>query len=342
MNPAYEALARYRGAVLREMRAVVDSYNGPLYDLQRYHLGWLDASGNPLDATGGKMFRPALLLLCCEALGGDVERALPAAAAVELLHNFSLIHDDIEDGSQTRHGRRTLWTIWGLPRGVNAGDSMFVLARLALHRLGDRGYAPERVLAAFRIFDDASRRLCEGQDADLRFEACTAVPLDDYLAMIAGKTGALITASAELGALLAEAPDDLCALFRRFGQLLGRAFQIRDDILGIWGVEEQTGKSSGDDIRARKKAYPFVRAVEKADTTSRAALLELYAQPDPEGTTVRQTLALFDRLDVRADAERAACQAADEALSLLESAPLREPARAELIALTRFVATREA
>ena len=341
MADAAEALARYRAPVIAEMREVLRGHDAPLYAMQRYHLGWQDATGAPAEAAAGKMFRPALLLLCCEALGGELERALPAAAAVELLHNFSLIHDDIEDDSRTRHGRRTVWDIWGAANGINAGDSMFTLARLALHRLSAHDYPAQTVLNAFVLFDRTSQRLCEGQDADLAFETRASVTLDEYLAMIAGKTGALIAACAALGALLAEAPSPTVQLFRSFGGQIGRAFQIADDVLGVWGVEAKTGKSAADDIRSRKKAYPFVRALEKAGPEDRATLLEIYTEPDPEGRTVPEVLALFDRLGVRDDAETAARLAANEAIALLDRANLRDPWHSELEALTRFVAARE-
>jgi geranylgeranyl diphosphate synthase, type I len=339
---AAEALARYRAPVLTEMREVLRGMAAPLYQMQRYHLGWQDSDGSPVEVGGGKMFRPALLLLCCEALGGELDRALPAAAAVELLHNFSLIHDDIEDDSRIRHGRRTVWDLWGAANGINAGDSMFTLARLALHRLSAHDYPAQTVLNAFVLFDRTSQKLCEGQDADLAFETRAAVSLDDYLAMIAGKTGALIAACAGMGALLAEAPSSAVQLFSRFGAQIGRAFQIQDDVLGVWGIEAKTGKSAADDIRSRKKAYPFVRALEKASPEDRAVLLQVYAEPDPEGASVPEVLALFDRLWIREDAETAARLAANEAIALLERANLRDPFHSELVALTRFVASRDA
>lgn len=335
-------LSRYRAAVEQEMRDTLRRGEGPLYAMQRYHLGWENAEGQPVaSGAGGKMFRPALCLLCCEALGGGPDRALPGAAAIELLHNFSLIHDDIEDRSRTRHGRRTLWDLWGVELAINAGDTMFSAARLALHRLSAHEYAPQTVLNASLLFDRASLRLCEGQDADLRFEQRAAVGMDEYLAMIAGKTGALIGTSAAMGAVLAEQPGGTVALFDRFGRLLGRAFQIQDDVLGVWGVEARTGKPSGDDIRSKKKAYPITRALEVAQAEDRVLLSELYAQPELDDRSVADVLAIFDRNAIRADAERSARQAAAAALALLERADLHEPARSELFQLATFVAERE-
>jgi len=336
------ALGRFRAAVEQEMRDTLRGGAGPLYAMQRYHLGWEDAEGRPVAGAGGKMFRPALCLLCCQALGGDPDRALPGAAALELLHNFSLIHDDIEDRSVSRHGRRTLWDLCGAELAINAGDAMFIAARLALHRLAAREYPPQTVLNAFLLFDRASQRLCEGQDADLRFERRATVSMAEYLTMIAGKTGALIGTAAAMGALLADQPGGTVARFDRFGRLLGRAFQIQDDVLGVWGTEDRTGKPSGDDIRARKKAYPITRAFEVAQPEDRALLADLYAQPGLDDAAVAAVLAIFDRNGIREEAAHAARQAAGEALALLASVELREPARSELVQLAAFVSEREA
>ena len=146
--------------------------------------------------TLGKMLRPLLCLASCEAVGGDGQRALPAAAALELLHNFSLIHDDIEDGSPQRHGRDTVWRVWGVAQAVNAGDGMFALAHVTLHRLSEVGVAADQVLAVAALLDEASLRLCEGQYRDLSYEERLDVRCDDYLEMVAGKTAALMAASA--------------------------------------------------------------------------------------------------------------------------------------------------
>ncbi len=336
------ALTRFRAAVEQELRDTLRGGEGPLYAIQRYHLGWENEDGRPVERVSGKLFRPALCLLCCEALGGDPDRALPGGAAIELLHNFSLIHDDIEDRSRFRHGRRTVWDIWGVELAINAGDAMFTAARLALHRLAAHDYAPQTILNAFLLLDRTSQRLCEGQDADLRFEQRASVAMDEYLAMIAGKTGALIGTSAALGALLAEQPGGTVGLFDRFGRLLGRAFQIQDDVLGVWGAEATTGKPSGDDIRSKKKAYPITRALEAAQPEDRLLLAELYGQPELDDASVAAVLAIFERNGIRRAAEAAARRAAEGALALLERADLPEPARSELSRLTYFVAEREA
>ncbi|MHB8577038.1 MAG: polyprenyl synthetase family protein [Dehalococcoidia bacterium] len=342
MADAVSALHRFRPHVAQELRDVLRGAEQHIYDMQRYHLGWQEADGSPAEAATGKLFRPAFLLLCCQAVGGDYERALPAAAAIELLHNFSLIHDDIEDESRLRHGRKTVWAEWGIANGINAGDSMFVMARLALHRLAARDYTPQTILNAFLMFDRACQRLCEGQDLDLGFESTAGVSMDEYLQMIAGKTGALIATSAAMGALLGDAAPHTVVAFDRFGRLVGRAFQIADDVLGVWGDEEKTGKPTGEDIRSRKKSFPIVHALEVAQALDRQRLLGIYGQASLSDDDIAIILDLFDRYGVRAAADRAAREATEHAITLLAEQKLASRAGDELEALARYVAERDA
>ncbi|HMP39070.1 MAG TPA: polyprenyl synthetase family protein, partial [Roseiflexaceae bacterium] len=172
------------------------------YAMQEYHLGWRDEQLQPADSDPGKLIRPRLSLIACRAVGGDPIRALPLAAGIQLIHDFSLIHDDIEDDSATRRGRPTLWTIWGLAQGINAGDGMLVIAHLAIHRLSSNGIAPEVVLEILRRFDETILTICEGQYLDLLQEGDLTIDEAAYLAMIGRKTAALIAAAAGLGALV--------------------------------------------------------------------------------------------------------------------------------------------
>ncbi|HNU05196.1 MAG TPA: polyprenyl synthetase family protein [Anaerolineae bacterium] len=257
--------ARYLPLIEAEMRRVIGDAPGVYaghYGMLRYHMGWVDAQMQPAAVNGGKRIRPVLCLLACEAVGGAGDHALPAAAAVELLHNFSLIHDDVEDDSPTRRHRPTVWALWGAPQAINAGDAMFTLARLALHRLSACSVAPATALEASRIFDHACLRLTEGQYLDMSFESRLDVTVDEYLTMIGGKTAALLGASLELGALLGGADEAGRGHLADFGRSLGLAFQMQDDILGIWGDEVITGKSAASDILTRKKSLPVVYALE--------------------------------------------------------------------------------
>lgn len=337
---ASQALNRYRDAVTAEMRAVLAER--PLQHVapMRYHLGWEDRRGRLLEGPGGKMLRPTLCLLCCEGVGGDWTRALPAAAAIELLHNFTLTHDDIEDDSFQRHGRETVWRLWGQARAINVGDGMFALAHLAMLRLAERGVPAEQVVAALRMLDEACLQLCEGQHLDLTFQEEAAVSRDDYLAMVEGKTAALIAASTGIGALLGGASPAAVEALQRFGRLLGLAFQIRDDILGIWGEVAETGKPAGDDIRARKKTFPIVFALDRAPPADRRTLRSLYRAEVIGEEHMGAVLALLERSGVLEESERAAKAYAREAVAQFRALKLHPQRRAELEALAIFAATR--
>lgn len=292
-----DLVAACRRAVDDELRACVGDRPSPFYDLIRYHLGWVDERGEPVCQPGGKMLRPVLCLLSCQAVGGDYARALPAAAAIEMVHDFSLIHDDIQDQSPKRRHRPTIWWLWGQAQAITAGDGLHVMSNLAHLRLLERGVEPDRVLTTLKVLDKACLDLCEGQYLDLSFEAQTSIGLEDYLAMVGKKTAALFAASTRIGAMLG-AKDDLISsplsvggegvievvdgqgvieAMGRFGEELGMAFQIQDDILGIWGVEEATGKPSLDDIRVRKKSLPVVHAMATSQGRDRERLLEAYS-----------------------------------------------------------------
>jgi len=271
---------RYLPLIEAEMQRVIGPAQGVYaghYGMLRYHMGWVDPAMQPAVINSGKRIRPVVCLLACAAVGGAVEDALPAAAAVELLHNFSLIHDDVEDNSSTRRHRPTVWALWGVPQAINAGDAMFTLARLALHGVTGRGVVAATALEASAIFDRACLRLTEGQYLDMSFEDRQDVAVEEYVAMIEGKTAALLSASLELGALLGGADEGTRRSLAEFGRGLGLAFQMQDDILGIWGDETITGKSAASDILARKKSLPVVYAL--ADAQVGAALRAAYSQP---------------------------------------------------------------
>jgi geranylgeranyl diphosphate synthase, type I len=226
-----------------------------LYQMFAYHLGWEGEGAGP--EARGKRIRPLLLLLTTAAAGGVWERALPAAAAVELIHNFSLIHDDIEDNSPTRRGRPTLWHKWGVAQAINAGDAMFTLAHLSILRLGETSPA-STVMQASAILQRTCLHLTEGQYLDISYEARGDLTLDAYWSMVSGKTAALLSACTELGALAAEACEERQESFREFGYYLGLAFQAKDDLLGIWGDSALTGKSAESDLLSGKKSLPVL------------------------------------------------------------------------------------
>lgn len=253
-----------RPALELELKDQLQQFNHPPYELYRhmlaYHLGW-EGEGAGTKASG-KRIRPLLLLLVTDAGGGVWKNALPAAVAVELVHNFSLIHDDIEDNSQFRRGRLTVWSKWGIAQGVNAGDAMFTLAHLSLHRLS-RSFSPHLVLQCSELLLQTCIELTQGQFLDIEFETKSNVSIEEYWVMIQGKTSALFSACAELGAITAKCSPETQKHYRRFGRALGLAFQVIDDILGIWGDEALLGKSTSSDLCSGKKTLPVLMGINK-------------------------------------------------------------------------------
>ncbi len=333
--------APYLTALEAELRRTVSAPSddfAPFYNMMAYHLGWLDQQFRPVQAYSGKRLRPLLSLLSCEAAGGDWHKALPAAAALELVHNFSLIHDDIEDNSPTRRGRPAVWKVWGLPHGVNVGDAMLVLARLALARLSDRGTDTDTVVAAMDILDQTCLALCQGQYLDMAYEGRLDVKEDSYVQMIGAKTAALIAASTQLGALIAEGKDKT-QHYRQFGWQLGLAFQMVDDILGIWGDPAMTGKPAASDIRSHKMTLPIVFALRAGEGGKELA--DLYSQERLSDTDVTRAVAILERVGARQYVQRLAAEYEAEALAALDAAGPRGPAAEQLRSLATSLTSRE-
>jgi geranylgeranyl diphosphate synthase type I len=307
---------RYMPLLEAELRDALSASNAlrPYYEMMHYHMGWVDDQFKPIPASQGKRMRPTLCLLTCEAVGGRVEHAVLAAAAIELLHNFSLIHDDIEDNSDTRRHRTTLWKLWGLAHGINCGDGMFAIAFLTLTLLPDRGVSANLAMHAQRVFAETCLALTEGQYMDMTFETQPDVSLDDYLIMIRNKTAALIACAARLGALLGGGEPESVNAFARFGESLGMAFQVIDDILGIWGSEQETGKSVSSDILTRKKTLPIVYAWDEPE------LQTLYGQESLGEKDVGRVLAILEAYGARGFAEQLARQYSEQALHYLDLA----------------------
>ena len=291
------------------------------YGMLRYHLGWANANFDTVAADGGKKLRPLLLVRCAEACGGRVEDAAPAAAAVELLHNFTLVHDDIQDESTYRRHRATIWHRWGAAPAINVGDALYALAHGALYDLAapPARLPAERVLAIARDFDETALRIVEGQHLDLAHEGRWGGGEARYLTMIGAKTAAIIDFAARAGATLAGAGAETAARFGSFGLALGLAFQIRDDILGIWGDSTTTGKPAADDIRRRKQSLPVVALDERADEATRSELRALYAAPPPLAeASVARILALLDDAGIERHCQRYVARYHDEARATLD------------------------
>ena len=318
------------------LEAAIDASADPVNrDLMRAHFAFDDAG-----AKRGKRLRPRMAVAVTQAEGAPAERAFPAALAIELLHNFSLIHDDIEDRDELRHGRPTLWVRFGIPAALGAGDAMCALAYATLLD-GSAELGAERAVTMARCLLHAHHAMTQGQAYDIAFESATGVSFDEYLTMIGCKTAAVFGASCELGALAAGASTERAAAYGRVGRAYGLAFQVRDDVLGSWGVEAETGKPSGADIRRRKWSFPVAWAMSRPPSAERDVVAREYAQHEKlDGARAARVLDALERLGARAAADEACARYLAEAKTIAYTHGL--DAAGELAALLDGTANRTA
>lgn len=317
-----------------------------LAGMVRYHLGDAAADLTPIPAGAvdkGKRMRPAVAVLSAGAAGGDPSIAAPLAASLELLHNFTLIHDDVQDQSPTRRHRETVWHIWGVGQAINAGDALFAASHMPLYELPSLGVSPELAIQLVRDFDAMTIAIVAGQTLDLGFEGRNDVAPSDYLQMISGKTAAIVKFAAEAGARLGGAGGEQAAHFAAFGLALGLGFQVQDDLLGIWGSTAQTGKAPADDIRRRKQSLPILMLRESATSRERDELSAIFAQEEVDPHGIARVLALLDHYDIQAMVESHVRQYHDEARShlLTASAPGDNPYRDALLNLVDRLSDRQ-
>jgi geranylgeranyl diphosphate synthase type I len=320
---------------MRQLITSTPTYEG-LYAMLRYHLGWLDRSLAPVEGDSGKKLRPGLCLLVAESLSGDWKPALPAAAALELIHNFSLIHDDIQDRSPLRRYHETVWSVWGEAQAINAGDAMLIIAEQALLE-GPAALPPEIAVGALARLNRTCRALCEGQYLDMRWEHEASITVEQYVEMIERKTARLFQCSAELGAFAVGASEAAQRQCAAYGSALGMAFQVVDDLLGVWGPEAETGKTADLDVASRKKSLPVVLGLSaEQPSPERDRLRELFAldrQLTPEETA--EATRTLEALGVREETTAIARRFRAQALSELDHPSVQS--RADL--LREFLAT---
>ncbi|MGW1215767.1 family 2 encapsulin nanocompartment cargo protein polyprenyl transferase [Streptomyces sp. NPDC002499] len=336
-HEAAEILERTRASVDPELRAAIDSLPGSMRRIALYHFGWEHADGTPAAGSAGKAIRPALVLTAAAALGGPGARAsaVRAAAAVELVHNFTLLHDDVMDRDTTRRHRPTAWTVFGDADAILAGDA---LQALALGLLAEDPH-PASSAAAARLAACVVE-LCAGQHADTALERRHPgeVTLDEVLTMAEAKTGALLGCACALGALYAGASDDDVEALDAFGRQAGLAFQLIDDVIGIWGDPKRTGKPAGADLAVRKKSLPVVAAL-TSGTPAAAELAQLYELPYAKEDLERTVLAV-ERAGGRDWAQVQAADRMARAMDELTRAVADPEAAGGLLALAEFVTRR--
>ncbi len=339
MTVTLPTLDQTRDLVQPALREAIDRLDPETRRVAAYHFGWVDPTGRTAAGGGGKAVRPALALLGAAAVGGSANDAVPGAVAVELVHNFSLVHDDLMDRDAERRHRPTVWTVWGDPVAVLVGDAMLSLSHEVLAASGSP-YAA----AASRVITAATRELIRGQMADLAFEARAQVTAAECLDMAIGKTAALLGASSGIGALLVGADGGTVAALTAFGHEIGIAFQLVDDLLGLWGEPETTGKPVFSDLRRRKKTLPVTWAIEHGGSYSAelAAWFATGSQAEPATGELARIADLIERVGARDWLQTEADRRLRRALAAIEPVPMPEQCRSSYRQLAEFIVERQA
>ena len=310
-----------------ELRDIVGSRDMPLYGMMSYHMGWTDRQGRGDENATGERPHGVLCLLSAQAAGGDVETAVPAAAAIELVTNFCEIHDDVQEGRPERSGRDAVWWVWGPAQAINAGDGMHALARLALFRLQDRGVSANTTFRAVQLLDRSSLQACEARFLELEARERIDVSSDDYLRVAASKTGSLLSCAMMLGAVANEEEAALDPL-SRCGESLGVAMEIRADVRALWDGE--AGPTA--EAMNKTKMLPVVLALEKATVSQKRALGEIYMKRVLEGADVTKVRSIVEDMGVREECEALVSNYRDSALAALDSPELSPDGGAALAA----------
>lgn len=335
-NGARALLDDLRAMVHPALREAVERMDPPSAAISAYHLGWTDEHGAATGSGGGKSVRAGLAVLSAAAAGAPPRVGVAGAVAVELVHNFSLLHDDVIDGDEQRRHRATVWTIWGVPEAILAGDAMVVAAQQALI---DSGSA--RALDALRLLQSATSSIIHGQFEDIRFESRQDVTLEQVTAMAWRKTSSLLAASASIGAVLADASSDVEQALYEYGSRLGSAFQLVDDLLGVWGDPTVTGKPVLSDLRSRKKTLPLTYAVQRGLPESDRLRDWLRSDAELTEDELAGIARLIEICGGRDWAMREARANIERGIAALERVDIPPRVRAALLDLAAFVVGRE-
>lgn len=317
----------------RQVARLDEPLTRPFYEMLTYHMGWTGEGAGP-DVTG-KRIRPLLVLLVITSYEMKWLHALSATAAIELIHNFSLVHDDIQDNSDKRRGRATVWKNWNMPQAINVGDALFVIANQAILDLS-KNYSADVVVRTARVIQNACLDLTRGQYLDMTYENRNDLSIDDYWKMIEGKTAALLSACTQIGAILGAAGEQTIEQYRIFGRDLGLAFQVQDDVLGIWGNEALTGKSAASDLVEGKNSLPILYGIsQKGKFAQRWAASAI--RPDE----VAEVAQMLVNEGAREYAQREAERLTNRALETLEKINPKNDAGKALEDLTKKLLNRE-
>jgi geranylgeranyl diphosphate synthase type I len=326
--------AQYQHAVAEELREVFDGRQGFLYEVLRYHLGWVDQHGQAVPGGPVLHFQGAVALAACEALAGDFSPSLPAGAGVELVHNFTLVHGEVQAGRAEDTERPSIWWVWGPSQAINAGDGLHALGRTTIMRLAQRGVPSDRVLQAVESLDRACLTLCEGQYMDLEFQDQLMVTANAYLDMVNRKSGALTGCAAESGALAAGAEGDRCDALHSLGVKLGAALQIARDTADFWG--ERGDALTASNIIAKKKSLPIIHALEHGSLTAKRELGSIYMKRVLEADDATRLVSILDETGARSAADGQARQLVEEGLAAASSSGVPENGMEQLRELAEW------
>lgn len=341
MSTTKEIVIKYLPEIENTIQAALADTPPFMRGVISYHFGWVDQNFEPVTSEKGKVLRPTVCLLVFEALTGNYRDALPVAASLEMIHNFTLLHDDIEDNDLERRGRPTAWSIWGKPLAINVGDFLYTLAFHQLHQLNPTRFPPETILAVQQLVTQACLDLTMGQDLDLRFEQNPAVSTEMYLDMVYKKTGALLEASIVSGARLGTSDEVMINHYREFAQNIGIAFQVRDDILGIWGDSAETGKSADNDLRRKKKTLPVLFTLSHLSGQRQTQLQSLYANSEPlSDDQIEFVRDCLETVQAHHYAQTVANEYIDKSFTALDRIGLANQAQSDLQEIARFLVSR--
>ncbi len=334
-----ETITKHRETVASRMEDYLGRRDGPLYEMIKYHMGFEDRPDNP--GLQGKALRSSLLLFTAEGFGGDPLRAVPPAVSLELIHNFSLVHDDIQDDDTLRRGRKSVHAKWGAKQAINAGDGIRDLSTLALVDLANSN-DPELTVRATEVLGNYSLEMISGQVKDLQLTDRAEISVDDYLDMIEGKTCALLRASFHIGGIYADADEETVARLKAIGKYLGYVFQLRDDWLGIWGEQEEFGKSVDSDLQERKRSFPVVYALQRSPDERLSEFRDIYfSNGDLSDGEIDRVKKLLDDLGAREGTNDWAKKYWSQATEELEKIDMEDWAKSDLKAFGEYLLTRE-
>ena len=336
-------ITRYEELIKSYLYHTVSAYNGNTSIYINNYFGWTDENDNQVSlGYQGKGFRPSICLLICDSLEGDINAACPSAISIELVHNFSLIHDDIEDNDKYRRHQPTLWAIWGIPKALLAGNSILVLGNQELNKLINYGITRQNLFKSQKILTESYLKMMEGQFLDIAFESQEKISKEEYINMIGLKTGALIECAVMLGAVASKKTLSKQDLFQisKFGRNIGLLFQIRDDILGVWG-SDKTGKPIGADIKKKKKSLPIILTLNQERGVYKDIINKIMHKPELNDKDIERFIEIMNVLNIKKECENISMEYAHKIQKILQNIPVEQNFKSDFNDIAQFLVSRE-